>query len=45
MTQHDGGHVQVQREAQTNVLIEYNWSHDTPKFAYRFDGDGNNIGE
>lgn len=36
--QNDGSQVHMYIPLQTNVYLENNWSHDSPKNGFRFDG-------
>lgn len=37
--QHDGAQIQFGVPTHSGSAIRYNWSHDTPKYGLRFDGD------
>ena len=46
MLQHDGAGIQVMRKRQTNIMLQQNWIHYSPKYGLRFDGNPpNQLGE
>ena len=42
--QHDGAGIQAQVKRQTNMVLEQNWIHFSPKYGLRFDGEPPKIG-
>ena len=45
MLQHDGAGIQVMRKRQTNIILQQNWIHYSPKYGLRFDGAPPKTGE
>ena len=44
MLQHDGAGIQVMVKRQTNITLEQDWVHYSPKYGLRFDGAPLKIG-